>query len=211
MRDMVPNHLPSVALLPGDGTPELLCRGCRARREKPKFCAASCRSVRFDVLRFVAFGRAVWRRCIDGKPVVGYRAEPHVGARIDDGDLCGDETVHRQLALGRVPLYLRTGKRMTRRLTEIVVQFKQAPFMLFRKTQVDRLAPNVLVIRIQPDEGICLRFDAKVPGPTVRIGGGEYGFSVRRLFRECATNRLRNAAPRRHGRRRDAVSTGGQY
>ena len=81
-----------------------------------------------------------------------------------------------------VPFYLRTGKRMPRRLTEIVVQFKQAPFMLFRKTQVDRLAPNVLVIRIQPDEGISLRFDAKVPGPTVRIGTVDMDFQYADYF-----------------------------
>jgi glucose-6-phosphate 1-dehydrogenase len=81
-----------------------------------------------------------------------------------------------------VPFYLRTGKRMVRRLTEIVVQFKCAPFMLFSKTQVDRLAPNLLVIRIQPDEGISLRFDAKIPGPIVRIGKVDMDFQYADYF-----------------------------
>ena len=81
-----------------------------------------------------------------------------------------------------VPFYLRTGKRLARRVTEIVIQFKRAPFMLFRKTSVDRLAPNVLVIRIQPDEGISLCFDAKVPGPAVRLGTVDMDFRYSDYF-----------------------------
>ena len=68
-----------------------------------------------------------------------------------------------------VPFYLRTGKRLPRRVTEIAVQFKRAPFSLFRDTPVERLDPNVLVLRIQPDEGISLRMQAKIPGATLRI------------------------------------------
>src|SRR5919106_6578652 len=66
--------------------------------------------------------------------------------------------------------YLRTGKRLPTRLTEIAIQFKRAPFMPFRKTAVERLTPNRLVLHLQPQEGISLRFGAKVPGPLVRLG-----------------------------------------
>ena len=65
-----------------------------------------------------------------------------------------------------MPFYLRTGKRLPKRVTEIAIQFKRAPFMLFRDTPIDQLTPNRLVIRIQPDEGISLPFGAKVPGPS---------------------------------------------
>ena len=81
-----------------------------------------------------------------------------------------------------VPFYLRTGKRMTRRLTEIVIQFKRAPFMLFRKAGVESLATNQLVIRIQPDEGISLRFGTKVPGPTMQQAPVEMDFSYADYF-----------------------------
>ena len=66
-------------------------------------------------------------------------------------------------------MYLRTGKKLPRRVTEVVVQFKPAPLMLFRETPVHSLSPNRLVLRIQPDEGISLSFEAKVPGPFERL------------------------------------------
>jgi len=69
-----------------------------------------------------------------------------------------------------VPFYLRVGKAMKKRDTEIVVQFKQPPFTLFRNTGVEELSPNQLVINVQPDEGISLSFGAKVPGATVTLG-----------------------------------------
>jgi glucose-6-phosphate 1-dehydrogenase len=81
-----------------------------------------------------------------------------------------------------VPFYLRTGKHLPRRLTEIAVQFKRAPFTLFRETPVDCLNPNVLVLRIQPDEGISLSFDAKVPGPLERLETVTMDFSYAAHF-----------------------------
>jgi len=68
-----------------------------------------------------------------------------------------------------VPFYLRTGKRLTRRVTEIRIHFKSVPHLLFRGPEMDAIQPNVLALRIQPDEGISLRFSSKVPGGTVRI------------------------------------------
>jgi glucose-6-phosphate 1-dehydrogenase len=70
-----------------------------------------------------------------------------------------------------VPFYVRTGKALAARKTEIAIKFKQAPFVLFRDTPVDRLAQNFLVLRIQPNEGMALQFNAKIPGPAVRIDG----------------------------------------
>ena len=81
-----------------------------------------------------------------------------------------------------VPFYVRTGKRLAKRATQIVVQFKRAPFVLFRKTAVDRLEPNRLVLHLQPDEGISLSFGAKFPGPVVRLGGVEMSFNYADYF-----------------------------
>ena len=64
-----------------------------------------------------------------------------------------------------MPFYLRTGKRMKRRSTEIAIRFHKAPFALFRGTSVERMNPNWMILRIQPDEGIALEFAAKRPGP----------------------------------------------
>jgi len=69
-----------------------------------------------------------------------------------------------------VPFYLRTGKRLAARDTEIAIKLRRAPFVLFRDTPVDQLASNRLVLHIQPDEGITLRLGAKIPGPILKIG-----------------------------------------
>ncbi len=81
-----------------------------------------------------------------------------------------------------MPFYLRTGKRLAQRVSEIAVQFKRAPFVLFRDTPVESLEPNQLLLRIQPDEGIALRFEAKVPGPRVRLGTVKMDFDYTDYF-----------------------------
>jgi glucose-6-phosphate 1-dehydrogenase len=69
-----------------------------------------------------------------------------------------------------VPFYLRTGKHLPKRVTEIAIQFKQAPLMLFKRSEAHgQVEPNVLTLRIQPDEGISLKFGAKVPGTEMQI------------------------------------------
>ena len=81
-----------------------------------------------------------------------------------------------------VPFYLRTGKRLAKRETEITIQFRRTPFILFRHTPVRQLQTNRLHIRIQPDEGICLSFGAKVPGPVMKIGLVNMDFDYVRYF-----------------------------
>jgi glucose-6-phosphate 1-dehydrogenase len=83
-----------------------------------------------------------------------------------------------------VPFYLRTGKKLARRDTHVAVQFKRAPFTLFRDTPVECTNPNVLVLRIQPDEGISLSFDAKVPGPLERLETVTMDFSYKDHFKQ---------------------------
>lgn len=81
-----------------------------------------------------------------------------------------------------VPFYIRTGKRLKKRVTEIAIQFKKAPSMMFQHTQTEELSANLLILHIQPEEGISLRFGAKVPGPMVRIGDVNMRFDYKDYF-----------------------------
>jgi glucose-6-phosphate 1-dehydrogenase len=81
-----------------------------------------------------------------------------------------------------IPFYLRTGKRLPKRVTEIAIQFKRAPLLLFKGTSVDQLTPNRLVLHLQPDEGISLSFGAKIPGPIVRLGSVDMNFNYKDYF-----------------------------
>ena len=100
----------------------------------------------------------------------GYRSEPNV-----DPDSATETYVAMRLEIDNwrwagVPFYVRTGKRMATRRTEIAIHFKQAPYALFRNTPVETLPPNMMVLHIQPSEGITLNLSAKVPGPTLQLG-----------------------------------------
>jgi glucose-6-phosphate 1-dehydrogenase len=82
-----------------------------------------------------------------------------------------------------VPFYLRTGKALCVKRTEIAIKFKQAPFAMFRDTPVDRLSQNYLVISTEPTEEIALEFNSKVPGPTIDIDGVEMRFRYKDYFK----------------------------
>ncbi len=82
-----------------------------------------------------------------------------------------------------VPFYIRSGKRMPSKVTEIVVQFKRVPHLFFHLTPEDQMEPNIITIRIQPDEGISLRFGAKVPGPEMHLRQVQMNFSYSDSFR----------------------------
>jgi glucose-6-phosphate 1-dehydrogenase len=119
---------------------------------------------------------------LEGKPAPGYRTEPQVDPK------SGTETyVALKLAIDNwrwtgVPFYLRTGKRMAQRLTEIAIRFKAPPALLFRQTGVKQLEQNELVLHIQPNEGISLSFSAKVPGPIVTLSGVDMSFKYADYF-----------------------------
>src|SRR5208337_1572611 len=104
-----------------------------------------------------------------GKPVRAYRQEPDVAPDSVTETYIACKLMIDNWRWAGVPFYLRTGKYMTRRWTEIAIRFHQAPYALFRGTQVDRLHPNWMILRIEPEEGIGLEFAAKHPGPTVRL------------------------------------------
>src|SRR2546421_843298 len=180
LRDMVPNHLLQLVTLTAM-EPPISFEADAVRDEQAKILHAIQHPSPEEAAERVVRGQYDAGE-IDGEKVVGYRSEPNVAS---------DSTVETFIALkllidnwrwADVPFYLRTGKRLAARDTEIAIQFRRAPFMLFRNTPVERLSSNRLVLHIQPDEGISLRFGAKVPGPTVSIGAVDMDFAYEDYF-----------------------------
>ena len=106
---------------------------------------------------------------IDGHPVVGYRDEPDVQPDSTTETFAAMKVFIDNWRWAGVPFYLRTGKRLSKRCTEISVHFKSVPQILFNRHPSGPLGPNVLAMRIQPDEGISLEFQVKLPGPAMNI------------------------------------------
>jgi glucose-6-phosphate 1-dehydrogenase len=124
---------------------------------------------------------------IEGDSVPAYRREPNVAPDSNVETFVALKLLIDNWRWADVPFYLRTGKRLAQRDTEIAITFKRAPFMLFRDTPVDQLQRNKLVLHIQPDEGISLRFGAKVPGTILRLGSVDMDFDYEDYFGHVAS------------------------
>jgi glucose-6-phosphate 1-dehydrogenase len=122
-----------------------------------------------------------------GKKVGDYRHEPNVAPNSATETYVALKLGIDNWRWAGVPFYLRTGKRLSARTTEIAVHFRQAPYALFRDTPVDRLPANILMLRIQPDEGLSLTFSAKRPGADIEIAGVEMDFAYRDYFAPLAS------------------------
>lgn len=128
---------------------------------------------------------------VDGKPVVGYRQEDRVHPRSQTETYAGLRLEIENWRWAGVPFYIRAGKRLARRVTEITIQFKQPPLLLFKDHEgkgAEGIKPNVISMRIQPDEGIALRFGAKVPGPNMNISPVTMDFSYADAFGKSSAN-----------------------
>jgi glucose-6-phosphate 1-dehydrogenase len=134
-----------------------------------------------DVLSKTARGQYA-EGFIDGEKVPGYRTEEKVAKDSKTETFVAMKLMIDNWRWADVPIYLRTGKRMAKRTTEIVIQFRRAPFVLFRNTSIDKLTNNRLVIRLQPNEGISLEFGAKVPGPLMNLGVVKMDFDYEDYF-----------------------------
>ena len=134
-----------------------------------------------------------------------YRSEPHVAPDSQTPTFVAMALHIDNWRWAGVPFYLRTGKRMGKVATQVVIRFRRPPFVLFRKTSVAKLAPNEIVINIQPDEGISLNFEAKVPGPVVRLGAVNMSFEYSEYFGTHSADRIRDADLRLHDGRSHAV------
>jgi glucose-6-phosphate 1-dehydrogenase len=169
LRDMVPNHMFQLLAMTAMESPNSFDADA-VRTEKAKVVQAIHPLSEVQAVECVVRGQ-YGAGALGDAPLPGYREEPGVA-----GDSHVETYVAMKLGIDNwrwagVPFYLRTGKRMAVRKTEIAIHFKQAPFALFRGTPVERLAPNILTLHIQPSEGASLQFSAKVPGPVVRLGG----------------------------------------
>lgn len=181
LRDMVPNHLFQLLSL--------------VAMEPPiKFDAHSVRTEKADVL-------AAIQTQSEAEALQNSVRGQYQGGKIGDTvieDYCKTEDVkpgsttetYAALKLtidnwrwAGVPFYLRTGKALGVKRTEIAIKFKQAPFAMFRDTPVDRLSQNYLIISTEPTEGIALQFNTKVPGPTIHIDGVEMKFRYKDYFK----------------------------
>jgi glucose-6-phosphate 1-dehydrogenase len=168
LRDMVPNHLFQLLSLIAMGPPNSFAADA-VRTEKDKVLEAVRPLDGAEVRRNTVRGQ-YGAGFINNVPVKAYREEPGVHpASLTETYVAMQLNIDNWRWAG-VPFFLRTGKRLTRRKTEIAIQFKQAPIALFRDTPVDALTPNVLSLHIQPDEGISLQFGAD-PRPEIMLGG----------------------------------------
>ncbi len=119
---------------------------------------------------------------IYGKSVVGYRQEQGVTPGSTTDTFVAARFFVDNWRWSGVPFYLRHGKRLPRRTTEVAIQFKPAPLALFQHTAADELEPNSLVLHIQPDEGITINFESKMPGSVMRLRSVEMDFRYGQSF-----------------------------
>ncbi|MGE3809473.1 MAG: glucose-6-phosphate dehydrogenase [Gemmataceae bacterium] len=120
----------------------------------------------------------------DGTPRLAYRKEPDVNPQSNTETFACAKLLIDNWRWEGVPIYLRSGKSLWKKGTEIIVQFKKAPEILFRGTQVAHLEGNRLIFHIQPDQGIELRFQGKVPGPTMELQDVNMRFAYGEAFRD---------------------------
>ncbi len=180
LRDMVPNHIMQLLSL--------------TTMESPgSFLADSVRNEQAKVLRAVQplDSEEVLQRSVRGQygegtegmvQVPAYRKEPGVAPESRTETFVALKLNIDNWRWAGVPFYLRTGKRLAQRHTEIAIQFKETPFQLFRNALFHKPNNNTLVIQIQPVEGISLSFGAKIPGPVLRVGSVEMSFEYTKYF-----------------------------
>ena len=177
LRDMVPNHLFQLLAMVAMEPPAAF--GADAvRGEKAKVIGAVRPWSKADALKNSVRGQ--YSAGQGDKP--GYREEPKVDPQSQTETYVALKVMVDNWRWVGVPFYLRTGKRMSVRDTEIAICFKQAPYAQFRDTEVDRMRSNFLRIQIQPDEGMWFDLQAKRPGPTLQMENVEMGFAYKDFF-----------------------------
>ena len=180
MRDMVPNHVFQLLAL--------------TTMEPPaSFSADAVRNEKTKVLHTVHPINPE-RESVRAQYIAGQRDElPLKGYREEDGVSEASKTetyIAMKLTIDNwrwagVPIYLRTGKGLSVRQSEIAIQFKNPPLSIFKNTNLDALSPNILVLKLQPDEGAVLIFGAKVPGPKFEIGQVHMDFHYKDYFQNA--------------------------
>jgi glucose-6-phosphate 1-dehydrogenase len=195
LRDMVPNHLFQLLTMTAM-EPPISFDADEVRNKQAEILHAIQPLAPEEVITNMVRGQ-YGEGEINGETVPGYRSEPDVNAQSNTETFVALKLLVDNWRWAGVPFYLRTGKSLAKRATEIVIQFRRTPFVLFRHTGVKNIETNRMVIHIQPEEGISLSFGAKVPGSTMRLGlvnmdfdydtyfGSEHSTGYERLLRDC--------------------------
>ena len=179
LRDMVPNHLfQLVAMTAMEPPVSFEAEDIRAKK------AEMFRAIQPLGLTDVVRGQYD-AGTVQSEPVPAYRREPNVGPESNIETYVAMRLKIDNWRWAGVPFYLRTGKRLNIRSSEIAIRFKQAPYALFRDTPVEELDADWLILRIQPDEGIRLRFNAKRPGPAMTLESVSMRFNYKDYFQQA--------------------------
>ncbi len=182
LRDMIPNHIFQLVTLTAM-EPPVSFEADAVRDEQAKILHAIQPFTPEDVLHNAVRGQ-YGEGVLTDKKLPAYRSEENVPPASNTETFAALKLSIDNWRWANVPFYVRTGKRMAGKQSEIVIQFKKAPFMLFRDTTVEKLTTNRLVVHIQPDEGITLHFGAKIPGPIVDMGAVDMDFNYLDHFGE---------------------------
>ncbi|PYV55580.1 MAG: glucose-6-phosphate dehydrogenase [Acidobacteria bacterium] len=180
LRDMVPNHMMQLLTLIAMESP-ISFHADGVRHEQAKVLHSIQPLDSEDVLHRTVRGQ-YGEGTVDGEHVPGYRTEPGVSPESRTETFVALKLNIDNWRWVGVPFYLRTGKRLGQRHTEISIQFKRTPFELFRHAPHDKVQTNTLVIQIQPVEGISLSFGAKIPGAVLRVGSVNMSFEYSQYF-----------------------------
>jgi glucose-6-phosphate 1-dehydrogenase len=179
LRDMVQNHLLQLFAITAMEAPNALDADS-IRNEKTKVLQATNVADINNLERSAIRGQysSGWMK---GKPVKGYRQEEGVNPESTTPTFVGLKLMIDNWRWQGVPFYLRTGKRMPKKVTEISIHFREVPLLIF-KSASQQANPNILSMRIQPNEGISLKFEAKMPGPDLRTRTVNMDFSYGSSF-----------------------------
>ena len=164
-RDVLQNHLMQLLAMV-------------AMEEPTSFDAPEIRTEKLKVLRAIKLPKDILKDTVRGQYLAGWVAGERAVGYVEEKDVPAGSTTETYVAVklaiqnrrwAEVPFYVRAGKRLPRRVTEIAVLFKKAPHLPFHPADVEMLGHNQLVVRVQPDEGVTLKFGSKVPGTTMEV------------------------------------------
>ncbi len=175
LRDMVPNHLFQLVAM-------------TAMEPPVSFDAEDIRAKKAEMFKAVhplTLGDVVRGQYDVGAGQIAYRGEKNVAPDSNVETFVAMRVLIDNWRWAGVPFYLRTGKRLNTRSTEIAIRFKRAPYALFRETPVEELDADWLILRVQPDEGIRLRFNAKRPGPAMVLESVAMDFKYKDWFKQA--------------------------
>ena len=180
IRDMVQNHIMQVLCLTTMEAPVAFDADA-IRDEKVKVLRAVPLLTPEDVAKRTVRGQYT-AGVINGQPQVSYKEEKGVSPASQTETYVALKLFIENWRWAEVPFYIRTGKALPKRSTEVTIQFKRVPHMLYKPAETKGLVPNRLTIRIQPDEGISLKFAAKVPGAARHLNDVDMNFSYSEAF-----------------------------